>query len=434
MQENPSIKKLPRSQIEFSVTVSWKDMERFIEKVAAEYSQKHPIAGFRPGKAPVSAVEGKIGSALYHEAAESAIKSHYTRFVIENKLAVVGPPSISLDGVKKDADLTFKATVAVFPEIKLCDPKEIKLQKPTGTETTVSDKEINEALEKLRRMRSKIITVNRPAQSGDRVEVDFTLFLRGVPFEGGSGKQYPVIIGEGKFLPEFEQQLIGMEREEKKRFELTFPADYHAKELQKKKGEFEVIMKLVQIMELPELNDEFAKNVGKFKDVTELKDSIRKGIAAEKKSTFENKRLEIFFDKLIAESPVEIPEVMVQEELNKMYHELEHNVAGIGLPMDEYLRQIKKTKDDLLEGWQKDAAKRISVALAIREIAKKQKIEKEIDKEMISRKTAEMRQELAGFRDGGSTSTSIEEMESYARNLLINEKAIDWIKKELLNN
>lgn len=432
MQENPTIKKLPRSQVEFSATISWKDMQRFIEKTAAEYSQKHPIAGFRPGKAPVNVVEGKMGSALYHEAAESAIKSHYTRFVIENKLAVVGPPSISLDEIKKDTDIIFKATVAVFPEMELGEPKEIKLPKPAGTETAVLDKDVDEALEKLRRMRSKIITVNRPAQSGDRVEVDFTLFLGGVPFEGGSGKQYPVIIGEGKFLPDFEKQLIGMEREEKKRFELTFPADYHAKELQKKKGEFEVIMKLVQVMELPELNDEFAKNIGKFTGIAEVKESIRKGIAAEKKSALESKRLELFFDALIASSSVEIPEIMVQEELKKMYHELEHNVAGIGLPMDEYLRQIKKTKEELLEGWQKDAEKRISVALAIRELAKKQNIDKDITKEMAAKKTAEIRGEIKHAGTGNTSSP--DEIESYARNLLINEKTIEWIKKEILNN
>lgn len=431
MKSQVTIKELPKSEIELTITLPWEEVSRFIERAARDYSQNHPIKGFRPGHAPVSQVEAKMGShELLHRAAEMAVKESYVKAVIDNRLDVIGPPQVELDHIHKNEDFTFKAVASVIPKIELPDLREIKVAKPEVKELEPSEKELADSLVRLQKMRAAIITVNRSAKEGDRVEIDFKLSFDKVPYEGGSSINHPVIIGEKQMLAEFEKQLVGMKANETKTFELTFPADYYDEKLRNRKGEMEVKMKLVQSLELPELSDEFAKNIGKFENVEALKKSMMEGLKAEKQRAAENKAFESLFEQIAAGSKAEIPSVLIEEEKHKMFHELEENVARIGLPMNEYLNRIKKSKEELVKEWDKDAEKRIMISLAIREIARKESLNT-IDAKDVKNRTDQIMEELKNFPNHAGHADPAE-IKRYAENLLIQERVIQWLKKEIL--
>ena len=425
-----TIKKLPQSKIKFEITISPKDLKPFVEKAAKDYSRNNPLAGFRPGKASVDAVEKKIGKEdLAQKAQELAVEKYYLEILAKNKIQALEAPRITPKTDKKDKNFKFEAVVSVFPKIKLCDFKSLKFKKHNPSKVKVNSVEVDAAINQLRQMKAKLITVNRAAETKDRVEVNFKLLMNGIPMEGGSSLNHPIIIGENKFIPGFEEQLIGMKRDEKKNFKLTFPKDYYEKELQGKEGEFEVVMKLVQKQELPKVDDEFAKSNGKFSSATDFKKSIKENIKLEKNIRSANDSLNSLFEEIVKKSEVTIPTVLITGEKDKMFAELEENVKKMGLEIDAYLQQIKKTKKEIMEGWDKDAEKRIKIGLALRKIATDKKIK--ADTTEINKKIATITNELAEDPEKAKE-INAKAIKTYAKNLVINEKVISWLKENIL--
>ncbi|MCX6762743.1 MAG: trigger factor [Candidatus Moranbacteria bacterium] len=420
------IKKLPKSLVEIQISVPTAEFEKFIDAAAEEFSKDLKIDGFRPGKAPRNIVQQKVGAEkILAHGAEKAIKKTYVDTIVKNKIEVIGEPKITITKIAKGNDLEYKAVAAVMPEIKLSnyrkDAKSVKKSEPKK----VTDEQSQKELESLQKSRAKLVTVARKAKEGDRVEIDFEVLVEGKPIEGGTAKDHPLTIGENYFIPGFEDNLVGMKEKDKKEFELAFPKEYHQKSLAGKPARFKVKMNLVQEKELPELNDEFAKSMGNFENLEALKRSIFEGIELEQKKKNEEKWRTVVIEKIAAESQINLPEILIEQELEKMMAELEQNIAGMGLALDAYLENIKKSKSDLTEGWKETAEKRVRSALVLKEISASEEIlvpAGEIEEEM--------NRVLAYYKGTGDMEKNVdmERLYNYTKGVLTNEKVFKFLE------
>jgi len=421
-----NIQKLPKSQIEIQISVPADELEKFLDMAAEELSNDLKIDGFRPGKAPRQIIEQKVGSekVLAH-GAEKAIKKTYVDAISKNKIEAIGEPKITITKIAPGNDLEYKAIVGIMPEIVLGNyRKEIKLVKKNEPEA-IKNEQVQKELETLQKSRAKIITVRREAKKGDRVEIDFEVFVDGKLIEGGASQNHPLTIGENYFIPGFEDKLVGMKEKDEKEFELSFPKEYHQKGLAEKPARFKVKVNLVQEKELPEINNEFAKSLGKFENLEALKKSLIAGMELEQKKKNEDKWRTEAIEKIANSNQMEIPEVLLEGELEKMMAEFEQNIAGMGLTLDTYLENIKKSRSEIRKGWKETAEKRVKAALILREIARAEEIEvptPEIEEEM--------NRVLAYYKSMPDMEKKVdmERLFNYTKGILTNEKVFKFLE------
>lgn len=420
------IRELPKSQLEIKISVPVEEMEKFLNIAAEKLSRDFKIAGFRPGKAPRKIVEQQVGSekVLAH-AAEIAVKKSYVDSITKNKIEVVGEPKITITKIAPGNDLEYKAIVGIMPQISLGNyrksAKELKKKEPKKIQL----EEIQKELDYLRKSRAKLITVSREARKSDYVEINFNVLVDGKEIEGGKSQNHPLTIGENYFIPGFEENLIGMKENDEKEFELEFPKEYYKKELAGKLAKFKVKMNLVQKKELPEINDDFAKSLGKFENLENLKKSILEGMEMEQKKKIEEKWRQEILEKIISDCQVEIPEVLIESELDKMMVEFEQSITSTGMKLDDYFTSIKKTRNEIRKNWKENAEKRVKSALALREIAKLENIyptSGEIEEEM--NKT------IAYFKNQGDLEKKVdmEKLYDYVKGTLTNEKVFEFLE------
>jgi trigger factor len=424
------IKKLPESEIEVKVSVSWEDWKKFIDEAVKDLSKDVKIAGFRPGKAPRGMVEQQIGTAkILTEAAERAIKKTYADVLDAEKIDAIGAPQAEILKLAEGNDLEYKITTAVMPQVKLAEWKG-KIKKVNeefkDKKAEVTEVEINKELEKLAGTRAKLVTVRREAKNGDNVMVDFTVKKDGVPIENGTSKNHPLILGKGVFIPGFEDNVIGMKENEEKEFELEFPKDYHEKSLAGQKANFQVKVQLVQEREVPEINDEFAKSLGKFENLEALKKSIREGIEHEKKHQIEDERKSKYVEELIGSTEMDIPHILIHEELDRMVDEFRYQLQGMGMELESYLERIGKKVEDLEKDWHPQAEKRIKAAFALEEIAKQQEIN--IPSEKVEES---MNQTLQYYKNAGDIEKKVDlkRLYNYSKGVLTNEEVFKLLEK-----
>jgi len=425
------MKHLPKSKVEIELTIEWKEWEKFIAPAVAEISAEFKFSGFRPGKAPRNLVEQKVGKEMIlSHAAEKAISKNYSDFVSREKLAVVGGPKVEIEKISEREDLVFTATVAVMPEVKIDDKykdaiKKINAQYQKKT-TEVSDDEITLELEKIANSRVKLVTVRRAVASNDSVEIDFVVSVDGIPIEGGTSKNHALVVGKGVFIPGFEENLIGMNEGEEKEFELSFPADYHKKDLAGKLAKFRVKMNLVQERQVPEINDEFAASLGKFKNLSELKKNIQEGLEHENEHKLKEEKHSKYLDEIVKNLEGELPEVLVVDELNRMVQEFEGQIQSTGMTLERYLEQLKKNKAELLGDWEPQAEKRIKSAMALKEIAKKEEVKvesAEVEAEM--NKTVQYYKNVKDFEKN----VDMQRLYSYVKGTLENDKVFEMLER-----
>jgi len=420
------IKKLLKSQVELQISVPAAEFEKFINMAAEELSKELKIDGFRPGKAPRDIVEQKVGAekVLAH-GAERAIKKTYADAIISNKVDAVGEPKITITKIAKGNDLEYKAVVGIMPDIKLAnyrkDVKSITKIKPEKAK----DDQIQKELENLRRSRAKLITVSREAKKGDRVEIDFEVSVGGKLIDGGTAKKHPLTIGENYFIPGFEDNLIGMKEKDEKKFNLEFPKEYHQKELAGKPVAFRVKMSLVQEKDLPKIDDEFAKSLGNFENLEALEKSLAAGIELEQEKRNNEKWCTETIEKIAAGSQIELPDILIEQELDKMMAEFEQNIASMGLKLETYLENIKKSRSEITKGWKEAAEKRVRAALVLREIANVEEIEApaaEIEEEM--------NRVMAYYKSMPDMEKSLdmERLYNYTKGILTNEKVFKFLE------
>ncbi|KKT32880.1 MAG: Trigger factor [Candidatus Moranbacteria bacterium GW2011_GWF2_44_10] len=417
------IRKLPKSQLELKITVPAKELEKFLDMAAEELSKDFKIAGFRPGKAPRKIVEQQVGSekVLAH-AAEKAVRKTYTESIIKNKIEAIGEPKITITKIAPGNDLEFKAVIAIMPEISLGDyKKSIKGLKKSELEK-IKPEEIKKELDILRKSRAKLITVSREARKNDYVEIDFDVFLieeksASRRIEGGKSQNHPLTIGESYFIPGFEENLIGMKANDEKEFDLEFPRDYHKKELAGKPAKFKVKMKM---------NDDFAKSLGKFENLESLKKSVFEGMEIEQRKKNKEKRRQEIIEKIISDYKTEIPEILLENEIDKMMAEFEQNIAGMGMKVDDYFVNIKKTRSEVRNSWKESAEKRVKSALALREIAKLENLSPES-----AEIEEEMNKTLAYFKGQRDMERNVdmERLYDYVKGTLTNQKVFEFLEK-----
>ena len=273
-------KSLPKSQLEFLIELTIDELKPFVDWAVEEISKNRKIAGFRPGKAPYEIVAREAGEMfIYQTAAGEAADATLSKILNDEKLEVVNRPKIEVQKLAPGNDFIFKATVTLVPQVAACDFSKIKIKPPA--EVAAEQKEIEKILDELRRMRAKETFENKAVEKGDKVEIEFETFIDGVAVEAGNAKKHFIHIGEGAMIPGFEDNLIGLKAGDEKSFELKFPKNYHQKNLAEKKADFKVKLTTVYRVELPELNDEFAKSLG-LKTFMDLEKNISDNIKREK--------------------------------------------------------------------------------------------------------------------------------------------------------
>ncbi len=429
-----NIEKLPNSEVKINFSVSAEDFSEFIQDAAKEISKELKIDGFRSGNIPFDIVKKQVGEkTLLKEGAEKAVQKHYVNIIIDNNIEAVGQPKIEFKKLAINSALEVEAVVSVIPEIEMKKGWESGVKKInekfSKQKFEVKSEDVERELNFLANQRAKIVTVNREVKKGDQVELDFEAWKDNAPIEGGTAKKHQLIIGEGKFIPGFEDQLIGMKAGEKKDFDLAFPADYHQKNLAGQVTTFKVSVGLVQERELPELNDEFASGIGKFKNLKELKENLNKGMEEEgKKKIQQNQRVEVI-EEVIKNVDVELPEILVESEVSRIQKELENDVAKMGLDKKQYIQQLGTTEEKLIEQWkQKEAPNRVKAALIMKKVSNDQKL-KPSAKEVEERANVILQQYGAMQKGDMEKDIDIQRLYDSLKAEMMNEKALDYLAK-----
>jgi trigger factor len=433
--KNVKVKKLKNSTVELTIQIDKKDLKKAYQKAINHYAKETSLPGFRPGKAPKEKVIEKVGEEkIFNHALENAVNDQYFKALFENKLNPVSQPKIDLLDLEKNKtaeelinkDLTFKATVEIFPEIKLADLSKIKKEKVDLSKIDIKDKEVNDVIKKLIESKIKLITVNREAKKGDRVVIDLNISQNNVPIEGGTSKDMPLVIGEKsyQFIPGLEDKLLGMKADKEKEFKLKFPKDFKNNQLKGKEADFKVKMKLVQKRELPEINDELAKEY-KFESLKDFKKNIKNNLKKEKEDQLINKKIDGIVNQIIEKSKIEISKSFIEREKEQMYQEFVSNVKNYGLTEEQYLGHLKTTKEKLMSRWDVDAKKRLSLALVFDRIAQNKKITPSKEEVEAEKKNMELTNPNLREQDP-------KRVASMATGVAANKKVIGFLKKEFL--
>ncbi len=353
--------------------VSAEDFEKAIEQVYLKNKSKYSIPGFRKGKVPKAMVEKFYSKAVfYDEAINIVLPGAYDAAVAEAELDVVARPEIDIEGDIEDGKaITFVALVTTKPEVTLGEYKGIEIEK---IEYNVGKDEVGAELDKLRKQNARIMTVERAAKKGDIVKIDFDGSVDGVPFDGGKAEDYELELGSNTFIPGFEDQLIGKKTGQEVDVNVTFPDEYHAQELAGKPAVFKCVVKEIKTRELPKLDDDFASEVSEFETLTEFKKSIKKKLqeqAAEKaKAEMEN----IIVEKVVENATFEIPEAMIEAQMDRQVNEFAQRLQYQGLSIDQYVGYLGTTVEQFRENFRDQAVKNISSSLVIEAVMKKEGI------------------------------------------------------------
>jgi len=422
------LNKLPKSRVELTIELSVEELTPFLNQAAQQLAQKNKIAGFRPGKIPYHIIGQQLGAmAIYEQAMEEILNDSYFKAIKENQLLPVEKPKIEILKFAPDNPLVYKAIFAVLPKIKLGDYKKIKVKRK---EIEITPEQVEKTLKELQKMRAKETLVNREIQKKDKVLVDLEMFIDKVPLENGQSKNTQLIIGDSFFIPELGENLIGLRKGEFKEFPLKFPTNHYDKKLASKSVDFKVKINEVYQIDYPEINDEFAKNLGKFANVEELKKKLEENLKEEKR-TEEEQRLELeILDKSVEKSEFEeIPEALINVEVEKMISELEVGVKQQGVKFEDYLNHLQKTKESLKEEFKPKAEKRVKIILLINKIIEEKEI-KISEQEIEQAKQEGLR--LYSHNLEMAKNIQSEEYKNYLTNLLRNRKVIDFLKSEIL--
>jgi len=421
------LKKLPQSQVEFTITVEPKEYEADLKAASARMSEKSNIKGFRPGKAPYDMVKQQFGEVkILEEALQTIVQKNFFKAVKEEGLETIGMPQISVEKLAPGNEVVFKATVALMPKVKLPELTKIKVEKK---EAKVEDRQVEEALGHLRKMQPKEIIKKGEATDKDKVVIDMDMFLDKVPVEGGATKKHGVYLSEKYYIPGLEKELLGTKTGDEKEFTLKFPKEHYQKHLAGKNVDFKIKVHDVYELQYPELNDDFAKTLG-IESMEKLKETMKTNLGHEAEHK-EAQRVEgEILEQLITKSEFdEIPEVIITSEKQKMFYELKADLERQGLEMKKYLESLKKTEEQIFDDFAQGAAKRAKAALISRQIATDNKIE--VPKEELEKELEKIKQMYQGNEQALENLKRPEVQETIAVTIQ-NRKVMEFLKKEIL--
>ena len=411
------------NEVKLEITVEAEKFDNAMKKVYFQNAKYFNIPGFRKGKAPMNIVEKYYGAQIFYEDAFNEVATEaYDEALEEKKIEAVSKPDVDIVQMEKGKDVIFTVVVQTKPEVELGKYKGIELKK---VEYKVEEKDIEHELEHMQEHNSRLITIeNRALEQGDIATIDFEGFVDGVAFEGGKAEGHELEIGSGAFIPGFEDQLVGMKIDEEKEIKVTFPKEYFSKDLAGKEATFKVKLHEIKKKELPEQDDEFAKDVSEFDKLKELKESIKEKLekSNEQKAKYETEDAAI---KAVCEkAKLDIPDGMVELEVENMLKDFEQRLSYQGLKMDQYLKMIGKTEEEVKKEYEPQAKEAIKSRLTLEAIIKAEKIE--ATDEEIKAKIEEM---AKNYGKKAEELNDNENLKKYLKEGIESEKAIEFIVK-----
>ena len=357
------VENLEKNMAKLTIEVPAEELEKALEKAYQKQKKNISVPGFRKGKVPRAMVEKMYGPAVFYEdAVNSLVPEEYSKAAEESKLDIVSRPEINVEQIEKGKAFIFTATVAVKPEVTLGEYKGLEVAK---ADTTVTDEEVE------------------------------------APFDGGAGKDYPLTLGSPSFIPGFEEQLVGAALEEEKEVNVTFPEDYQAEELAGKAAVFKCTIHKIEAKELPALDDDFAKDVSEFDTLDEYKKEIKDNLTKKKEEQAKTEKENAVVDKAVENATMEIPEAMINTQVENMVDDFARRIQSQGLSMEQYMQFTGATVDSLKEQMKPQAVKRIESRLVLEKVAEAENIQisdEKLDEELA--KMAEMyKMELDKFKE-----------------------------------
>ena len=351
--------------------------EKFEEAVQHSYNKnkgKFNIPGFRKGKAPFNMIKKMYGVGVFYEdAVDEVIDASYPDAAKESGLGIVSRPAVSIEQIEEGKSFIYTAKVAVKPEVTLGQYKGVEVQK---TKSDVTEEDIETEIKRAREKNSRLITVeDRGVEDGDQVTIDFDGSVDGKRFEGGKAEDYPLTIGSHTFIDNFEEQLIGKKTGEECEVNVTFPAEYHVEELKNKPAVFKVKVKEIQRKELPEANDEFASEVSDFDTMEEYKKDLTEKLQAEKIEAAKTADEDKVVAKVIENATMEIPDQMVEEQVNGMVNDYARRLESQGISFKQYVEITGMTAEKIGEQMKPQAIKRIQTRLVLEAVVKAENIQ-----------------------------------------------------------
>ena len=372
------------NELKLEFTIEAKKFDEGMKKVYAKSAKYFNIPGFRKGKAPMAIVEKQYGPEIFYEDTfNEVVPEEYERELKENNIEAVSRPEIEVKQMGKGQDLIFTAVLQTKPEVKLGKYKGIELKK---IEYNVTDEDIEHELGHMADRNSRLVTVeDRPVENGDITVIDFEGFVDGVAFEGGKAENHELTIGSNTFIPGFEDQIIGMKTGEEKDINVKFPEEYFSEELKGKDATFKVKLHEIKKKELPELNDDFAKDTSEFDTLEELKKSIKEKLEEENKNKAKYETEDAAIKAVSDATEVEIPSGMIETEIDNMVRDIETRLSYQGMQLDQYLEMMGKSMEDFRKEYEEQAKTSVKTRLTLEAIEKAEKIEpsdEEVDKKL----------------------------------------------------
>ena len=411
------------NEVKIEVTVEASKFDEAIKKVYFQSAKYFNIPGFRKGKAPMQIVEKYYGKEIFYEDAFNEVAPEALEEAVkENKLEVVSRPDIDITQMEKGKDLIFTAVMQTKPEVELGKYKGIEIKK---IEYNVTDKDIEEELKHMQEHNSRLVTVeNRPVEKGDTAVIDFEGFVDNKAFDGGKGENYDLEIGSNTFIPGFEDQVIGMKVDEEKDVKVKFPDEYFSKDLAGKDAVFKVKLHEIKKKELPKLDDEFAKDVSEFDTLEDLKKNIKEKQEKANADKAKYETEDAVIKAICEDMKVDIPAGMVETETENMLKDIESRLSYQGLKLDQYLKMMGKTEEEMKKEYEPQALEAIKSRLAIEAVVKAEKIE--VAEKEIDEKIEEMAKNYGKPADELKQN---ENVKNYIKQGIESEKAVEFLVK-----
>lgn len=368
------VENLEKNMAKLTIEVAAEEFEKAVQAAYMKNKNKITIPGFRKGKAPRVMIEKMYGTGIFYEdAANALIQREYPKAAEESGLDIVSYPEIDVVQVEKGKSFIFTAEVAVKPEVTLGEYKGLEVE---VTPVEVTEEEVAAELKREQENNSRTIDVDdRAVAQGDMVTLDFEGFVDGVAFEGGKGTDYPLTIGSNSFIPGFEDQLVGAELNKEVEVNVTFPEDYHANDLAGKAAVFKCTVKAIKVKELPELDDEFAKDVSEFDTLAEYKADVEKKLRERKEGVAKREREDKAVDAVIANAQMDIPEAMIQNQIQQLMNDFVQRMQAQGLSIDQYYQFTGLDQAKIQEQMRPQALKRIQSRLVLEKVAEVENIQ-----------------------------------------------------------
>ena len=413
-----SCEKLEKSMVELQFSI---DAETFKSAVNAAFKRegkKYAIPGFRKGKAPKAMIEKMYGKDLFqYDAVNDLFPENYEAAVKEANIDVVGRPDAEVVSMSEEEGATLKVKVAVKPEVELGEYAGLTVNKDVKT---VDEADVDAEIKRMQDRNGRLLTREGAAENGDTVDIDFEGFVDGKAFDGGKAEHYSLVLGSGSFIPGFEEQVVGHAAGENFDVNVKFPEEYQAEELAGKDATFKIKLHEVKYKELPELDDDFAKDVSEYDTLDELKDSIRNGIQANHEKQADQKVENDLIDQVVSNMKAEIPDAMIDSRIEELVQDFQYRISQQGLKLEQYLQYMGQFKEQFRE----QADKQVKMRLAMEAIVAKESIEA-TEEEF----EAEIKRIADAYQMEADKVKSLVDAAAVKKDLAVN-KAIDFVKSK----